>query len=530
MPRSPTRRPRPPYAGSRPHGRTARSRTGLTPYADDVICGALVTLRATGHPAWPRLAQDIAGADLERATTATSAALLRTACEGWCIDELADLLRCLARGEDPTSARDTSARRRPLVGTGPARGRRHLLPACANRSWPRGGRMTRDRRGAARRLPGLRQPDAGQREIGGRAGRRHRALVAMATELNLDLLVSMGFEAPADASPNDMVVAIEADDDAAVASRRRRPSTRRWRDGRPRRAGSATACRPRPRSAPPPAGSTPTWPWSARPGRVAAIDAADALAAGLDVMVFSDNVSRRARDRTQAPGRRRGLLVMGPDCGTAVIDGVGLGFANVVRPGPVGIVAASGTGAQHLLTLLDGAGIGVLHCLGVGGRDLSAEVGGLSTMAALGPAAADADVSSTIVVSPNPGAERGGAGQRPRQSLGNPVVMGYLGAGPARHHRRPPQRVAEPLGMTWTAPDAGAGRRARAEQGYRARTVLRRAPCATRRWSSPPKRSARSRPTSHWPASRRLDTTWRRRVTRSSTSATTSSRSVAPTR
>ena len=74
---------------------------------------------------------------------------------------------------------------------------------------------------------------------------------------------------------------------------------------------------------------------------------------------------------------------MGPDCGTAVVGGVGLGFANVVRPGPVGIVAASGTGAQHLMALLDGAGVGVSHCLGVGGRDLSAEVAGRSTLRAL---------------------------------------------------------------------------------------------------------------------------------------------------
>ena len=88
---------------------------------------------------------------------------------------------------------------------------------------------------------------------------------------------------------------------------------------------------------------------------------------------------------------------MGPDCGTAVIDGVGLGFSNVVRPGPVGIVAASGTGAQHLLSLLDGAGVGVRHCLGVGGRDLSAEVGGRSTIAALDRLAADADVETIVV-------------------------------------------------------------------------------------------------------------------------------------
>src|SRR5205085_7206103 len=113
------------------------------------------------------------------------------------------------------------------------------------------------------------------------------------------------------------------------------------------------------------------------------LDALDALAAGMSVMVFSDNmpIGQEVRLKLEAAGR--GLLVMGPDCGTAVIGGVGLGFANVVRPGPVGLVAASGTGAQQLLCLLDGAGVGVRHCLGVGGPDLSAAVAGASAPPAL---------------------------------------------------------------------------------------------------------------------------------------------------
>ena len=109
----------------------------------------------------------------------------------------------------------------------------------------------------------------------------------------------------------------------------------------------------------------------------------DAVDAGRDVMIFSDNVpvARRSPSNERPPTAR--LLVMGPDCGTAVVDGVGLGFANVVTPGPVGMVAASGTGCQQLLALLDHAGVGVSSALGVGGRDLSAEVGGLATREAL---------------------------------------------------------------------------------------------------------------------------------------------------
>ena len=100
----------------------------------------------------------------------------------------------------------------------------------------------------------------------------------------------------------------------------------------------------------------------------------DALDAGRDVMVFSDNVPVEQEVALKRAAAERGVLVMGPDCGTAVVGGLGLGFANVVSPGPVGIVAASGTGCQQLLALLDHAGVGVTSALGVGGRDLSAEV------------------------------------------------------------------------------------------------------------------------------------------------------------
>jgi FdrA protein len=95
---------------------------------------------------------------------------------------------------------------------------------------------------------------------------------------------------------------------------------------------------------------------------------------------------------------------MGPDCGTAVIGGVGLGFANVVRPGPVGLVAASGTGAQQVMSLLAWAGVGISHCLGVGGRDLTAPVGGVSTHTALDLLDADPGTELIVVVAKPAGA------------------------------------------------------------------------------------------------------------------------------
>lgn len=278
-------------------------------------------------------------------------------------------------------------------------------------------------------------------------------IVAMATELNLDLLTAMGFPQPDGASSRDMVVAIEADDDAAVTA-----TIEQLDDALTRRPGAAgnsdaDSGAPAPRTVSAAARRDPAASLAliSTPGRVAAIDAADALDADLDVMIFSDNVAVEHEVALKQRAGRLGRLVMGPDCGTAVVQGVGLGFANVVRPGPVGVVAASGTGAQHLLSLLDGCGVGVLHCLGVGGRDLSVEVAGLSTLAALGRLAADDDVSIIVLVSKPPADEVADAVTAHAQSLGKPVVLGFLGSG------RPDltataRRVVEAAGATWQEP------------------------------------------------------------------------------
>jgi FdrA protein len=287
------------------------------------------------------------------------------------------------------------------------------------------------------------------RELSGR-GDVATVQVGMATELNLELLEQMGFEVPDDASPNDMVVAIEADDADAV-----RAATAALDEAlsrRPAAGGGLGGDVPAP----------PTIGAAARrrdaglalvstPGRVATIDAADALASGLDVMVFSDNVSVEHEVALKAWAAATGLLVMGPDCGTAVVDGVGLGFANVVRPGPIGIVAASGTGAQQLLALLDAVGLGVKHCLGVGGRDLSSAVGGRSTLAALDRLDADPDVTTIVVVSKPPAEEVADLVARHADSLSKPVVLGYLG--PGRPDLTATARlVSEQVGASWTTP------------------------------------------------------------------------------
>jgi FdrA protein len=112
-----------------------------------------------------------------------------------------------------------------------------------------------------------------------------------------------------------------------------------------------------------------------------------------------------------------------------VVGGVGLGFANVVQPGPVGLVAASGTGCQQVLSLLDHAGVGVTHALGVGGRDLSAEVGGLATREALRRLDADTSVELIVLVSKPPAPEVEAGIKEFAASLRTPVEYALLGAG-----------------------------------------------------------------------------------------------------
>jgi FdrA protein len=144
---------------------------------------------------------------------------------------------------------------------------------------------------------------------------------------------------------------------------------------------------------------------------------------------------------------------------------VGLGFANVVRPGPVGIVAASGTGAQHLMTLLDAADIGVTHCLGVGGRDLSSEVGGLSTMAAIERLASDDAIELIVVLSKPPAPETAAAVAEFASSAGKPVVMGALGPGQP-DLTQTAATVARELGATWSTPRRWGGPLPGPRSGY----------------------------------------------------------------
>lgn len=163
------------------------------------------------------------------------------------------------------------------------------------------------------------------------------------------------------------------------------------------------------------------------PGVHAPVVVEQALRAGLHVLCFSDNVPVADEVRLKAVAAQRGLLLMGPDCGTAILDGVPLGFANAVRRGPVGVVAASGTGAQEVACLLHRAGTGVSQLVGVGGRDLSSAVGGTMTHLALDLLAADAPTEVVVVVSKPPAPDVAGRLLARLAALGKPVVACLLG-------------------------------------------------------------------------------------------------------
>ncbi|MPZ60252.1 MAG: acyl-CoA synthetase FdrA [Propionibacteriales bacterium] len=254
------------------------------------------------------------------------------------------------------------------------------------------------------------------------------AMVAMATPLNLELLEDMGFEVP-EASPTDMVVAVRVRDgldsaigleavESALAAASSGPMVGVEEDVAARTTGSALR-----------RGDDAGLVLVSVPGQYAFAEAMDALQAGRHVMVFSDNVPVEQEVRIKTEADRRGLLVMGPDCGTAVVGGLGLGFANAVRPGPVGIVAASGTGCQQLLALLDAAGAGVSAALGVGGRDLSAAIGGLATRQALRMLDADPATERIVVISKPPAPDVAAALEDHAASLGTPVQWALLGPG-----------------------------------------------------------------------------------------------------
>jgi FdrA protein len=163
-------------------------------------------------------------------------------------------------------------------------------------------------------------------------------------------------------------------------------------------------------------------------GRYAAKEAMRALEHGLHVMIFSDNVSLEEEIRLKRYARKKGLLVMGPDCGTAIVNGVPLAFANVVNRGDIGIVAAAGTGLQEVSCIISNAGAGVSQAIGTGGREVKKEVGGIMFVEAIKALAEDANTRVILLVSKPPDKEVLARITRAIKGIRKPVVSLLIGA------------------------------------------------------------------------------------------------------
>jgi succinyl-CoA synthetase alpha subunit len=252
----------------------------------------------------------------------------------------------------------------------------------------------------------------------------------MATAGNLALLREAGLAiGDVEAGPNDLLVALDGEEealeaalDAAEAELNRAPAVAQA--GGPRQIP--------PRSLEMGLGKLPTANLAliSTPGDYAAAEAMKALRLGLDVMLFSDNVALADEIALKRYARAHDLLVMGPDCGTAIIGGVPLGFANVVRRGDIGAIAASGTGLQQVTCLIDRWGKGISQAIGTGGHDLHASVGGITMLQGIEALSADPATRVIVLISKPPHPEVAERVLEAAGKSGKPIVVNFLGADP----------------------------------------------------------------------------------------------------
>jgi FdrA protein len=252
--------------------------------------------------------------------------------------------------------------------------------------------------------------------------------VVMATQANRDLLAANNLLPESiPANPDDLLIVVKADDDTSATQAisqvdelltRRKPSTVS-QDFRPRSLSAAARQLPE-----------ANWVLISVPGRYAADVAREALALGKHVFLYSDNVSLEDEIALKKTAREKGLLVMGPDCGTAIINGIGLGFANRVRRGPIGVVGASGTGTQAVTAQIHQLGSGISHAIGTGGRDLKSEVGAITANQALDLLARDPETKVIVLISKPPSPDVATQLISVAQNAEKPIVVYFIGYPP----------------------------------------------------------------------------------------------------
>jgi FdrA protein len=267
------------------------------------------------------------------------------------------------------------------------------------------------------------------RELSGLAGISDAA-VMMGTEANKALLAEAGLldELGRSANSNDLVIAVSSEDNetAGQALKKaeellKRKATNRETGGfQPKTIRAALKSNPQANLA-----------VISVTGRYAADEAWEALRLGLHVLLFSDNVSLEDEIALKQFAVAHGLLLMGPGAGTAILNGVALGFANVIPKGPVGIVSAAGTGLQEVSTLLARQGVGITQGIGTGGRDLKEEVGGIMMLAGLQALQADPETQVILLVSKPPAASVTEEVLDQITAGTKPAVVCFLGGNPA---------------------------------------------------------------------------------------------------
>jgi FdrA protein len=255
------------------------------------------------------------------------------------------------------------------------------------------------------------------------------ASVVMATPTNLDNLVGAGLGGAPGTRPSDLVVAVAGTDEACEAAL---ALADELLAAQPAGDGGSVAEQP-PSSLQMAATRDPATNFAlvSVPGSYAAAEAMKALRLGMSVMVFSDNVPQEQELAIKRHAAEHGLMVMGPDCGTAIVNGLPLGFANVVRRGPIGVVGASGTGLQEVTSRIHNLGSGISQALGTGGHDLSEAIGGISMLTGLHALERDPATTVIVLLSKPPAAAVAQRVLDAARKLKTPVVVNFLGADPA---------------------------------------------------------------------------------------------------
>jgi len=256
-----------------------------------------------------------------------------------------------------------------------------------------------------------------------------RAAAIMATQANIDLLKDAGFATGnLSAKPNDLLIIIEGRDNDAIANALKEAELDLQKAPEIRPSEAASAALP-PSSIAMAKEDMPDANFAliSTPGEYAAAEAEKALRLGLNTMVFSANVALDDEIALKKLAIDNDLLMMGPDCGTAIVNGIPLGFANVLRRGSIGLVASAGTGLQQVSSLIDRAGIGISQAIGCGSRDLSEAVGGASMLKGLDALAEDSSTQIIVLVAKHPSLSVARRICEAAEKIAKPVVVNFLG-------------------------------------------------------------------------------------------------------